>query len=56
MLTAEAVAQLQDTSRAVAEVPERLVQRLVGEDLRRALVRRLGVLVGENFSCSRVDG
>src|SRR5438552_18842964 len=45
MLAAEAVAQLEHPALAVGEVLQRLAQRLLGEDLRGALVRRLGALV-----------
>src|ERR671936_686220 len=45
VLAAEAVAQLQHAPLAVGEVLQRLAERLLGEDLRRALVRRLRALV-----------
>src|SRR5689334_603252 len=50
MLAAEAVAQLEHATLAVREVLERLAQRLLGEDLRGALVRRLGPLVGDELA------
>src|SRR5947209_241187 len=49
VLAAEAVPELQDAALAVGEVLQRLAQRLLGEDLRRALVRRLGALVGDEL-------
>src|SRR5437588_7566556 len=45
VLAAEPVAQLEDPALAVGEVLERLAQRLLGEDLGGAVVRRLGTLV-----------
>src|ERR1700750_3042963 len=50
MLAAEAVPQLEHAALAVGEVLQRLAQRLLGEDLRRALVRRLGPLVGDEMA------
>src|SRR5687768_9881306 len=47
VLAAEAVAELEDAALAIGEVLQRLAQRLLGEDLRRALVGRLGALVGD---------
>src|SRR3954453_12530456 len=42
VLPAEAIAELEDAALAVGEVLQRLAQRLLGQDLRGALVRRLG--------------
>src|SRR5919112_372936 len=50
MLAAEAVAQLEDAALAVAQVLERLAQRLLREDLGGALVGRLGPLVGDELA------
>ena len=50
VLAAEAVAQLEDAALAVGEVLQRLAQRLLGEDLGGALVRRLGALVGDELA------
>src|SRR5918997_2412429 len=50
VLAAEPVAQLEHTALAVREVLERLAQRLLGEDLGRPLVRRLGALVGDELA------
>src|SRR3954451_16948074 len=50
VLAAEAVAQLEHAALAVGEVLERLAQRLLGEDLRGAVVRRLGTLVGDELA------
>src|SRR4051812_40012875 len=50
VLAAEAVAELEDAALAVGEVLQRLAQRLLGEDLRRALVRRLRALVGDELA------
>src|SRR5688500_15718385 len=50
VLAAEAVAQLQHAALAVGQVLQRLAQRLLGEDLRSALVRRLGPLVGDELA------
>src|SRR5918911_2415282 len=50
VLAAEAVAQLEHAALAVGQVLQRLAQRLLGEDLRRALVRRLGALVGDELA------
>src|SRR4051794_10475349 len=50
VLAAQAVAELEDAALAVGEVLQRLAQRLLGEDLRGALVRRLGPLVGDELA------
>src|SRR3954447_15009376 len=50
VLAAEAVAELEDAALAVGEVLQRLAQRLFCEDLRGALVRRLGALVGDELA------
>src|SRR5437868_2837192 len=50
VLPAEPVAQLEHAALAVGEVLQRLAQRLLGEDLRGALVRRLGPLVGDELA------
>src|SRR4051794_31159869 len=50
MLAPEPVAQLEHAPLAVGEVLQRLAQRLLGEDLRGALVRRLGPLVGDELA------
>src|ERR1700741_1182548 len=50
VLAAEAVAQLEHAALAVGEVLQRLAQRLLGQDLRGALVRRLGALVGDELA------
>src|ERR687897_920183 len=50
VLAAEPVAQLEDAALAVGEVLQRLAQRLLREDLRGALVRRLGALVGDELA------
>src|SRR3954471_17775806 len=50
MLAAEAVAELEDAALAVGEVLQRLAQRLLGEDLRGALVRGLRPLVGDELA------
>src|SRR3954453_16943978 len=50
VLAAEAVAQLEHAPLAVGEVLQRLAQRLLGEDLRRPLVRGLGPLVGDELA------
>jgi hypothetical protein len=50
VLAAEAVAQLEHAALAVGEVLQRLAQRLLREDLRGALVRRLGPLVGDELA------
>src|SRR4051794_32365151 len=47
VLAAQAVAELEDAALAVGEVLQRLAQRLLREDLGRALVRGLGPLVGD---------
>src|SRR3954447_12664535 len=49
VLAAQAVAQLEHAPLAVGEVLQRLAQRLLGEDLGRALVRRLRTLVGDEL-------
>src|SRR5882672_6897859 len=50
VLAAEPVAQLQHAPLAVGEVLQRLAQGLLGKDLGRALVRRLGALVGDELA------
>src|SRR3954469_6950939 len=50
MLAAEAVAQFQHAALAVREVLECLTERLLGEDLGGAVVRRLGPLVGDELA------
>src|SRR4051794_20606994 len=50
MLAAEPVAQLEHPALAVGEVLERFAESLLGEDLGRALVRRLGPLVGDELA------
>src|SRR5436190_22478628 len=50
MLAAEPVAQLENSALAVGEVLQRLAERLLGEDLRRALVRGLRPLVGDELA------
>src|SRR3954465_9571407 len=50
VLAAQAVPQLEDAALAVAEVLQRLAQRLLGEDLGGALVRRLRALVGDELA------
>src|SRR5918995_3353022 len=50
VLAAEAVAQLEHAALAVGEVLQRLAQRLLGEDLGGALVRRLGPLVRDELA------
>ena len=50
VLAAEAVPQLEHAALAVGEVLQRLAQRLLGEDLRGALVRGLGALVGDELA------
>jgi hypothetical protein len=50
MLAAEPVAQLEDAPLAVGEVLERLAESLLGEDLGRPLVGRLGALVGDELA------
>src|SRR4051812_32464463 len=50
MLAAQPVAQLEHATLAVGEVLERLAQRLLGEDLGGAVVRRLGALVGDELA------
>src|SRR3954467_7757868 len=50
VLAAEPVAQLEHAALAVGEVLQRLTQRLLGEDLRGALVGRLGALVGDELA------
>src|SRR5919197_5835019 len=50
VLAAEAVPQLEHAALAVGEVLQRLAERLLGEDLRRALVRGLRALVGDELA------
>src|SRR4051794_3986343 len=50
VLAPEAVTELQHAPLAVAEVLQRLAERLLREDLRSALVRRLGPLVGDELA------
>src|SRR3954449_7207757 len=50
VLPAQAVAQLEDAPLAIRQVLQRLAEGLLGEDLRRALVRRLGALVGDELA------
>src|SRR3954468_14082216 len=50
VVAAEPVAQLEHAALAVGEVLQRLAQRLLGEDLGRALVRRLGALVSDELT------
>src|SRR4051812_32360610 len=50
VLAAEAVAQLEHAPLPVAQVLQRFAQSLLGEDLRGALVRRLGPLVGDELA------
>src|SRR5258705_8899611 len=50
VLATEPVAKLEHAAFAVGEVLERLAQRLLGEDLGGALVRRLGALVGDELA------
>src|SRR3954447_19199736 len=50
MLAAEPVAQLEHPALAVGEVLERLPEGFLREDLRGALVRRLGPLVGDELA------
>src|SRR5687768_14271755 len=50
VLAAEPVAELEHAALAVGQVLERLAERLLGEDLRRPLVRRLGALVGDELA------
>src|SRR6476661_2262312 len=50
VLAAEPVAELEHAALAVGEVLQRLAERLLGEDLRRALVRGLGALVGDELA------
>src|SRR5579871_5162090 len=50
MLPAEAVAEFEDTPFAIAQVLERLAQRLLGQDLGRALVGGLGALIGDELT------
>src|SRR3954464_45999 len=49
VLATQPVAQLEDPALAVGEVLQRLAQGLLGEDLGRALVRRLRALVGDEL-------
>src|SRR3954454_9042971 len=50
VLAAEPVPQLEHATLAVGEVLQRLAQGLLREDLRGALVRRLGPLVGDELA------
>src|SRR3954471_14946299 len=50
VLAAEPVAQLEHAALAVGEVLQGLAQRLLGEDLRDALVGGLGPLVGDELA------
>src|SRR6201991_3521250 len=50
VLPAEAVAELEDAPLAVGEGLQRLAKGFLGEDLRRALVRRLRALVGDELA------
>src|SRR5690349_9710043 len=50
VLATEPVPQLEHAALAVGEVLQRLAQRLLGEDLGGALVRRLGALVGDELA------
>src|ERR1700676_3650996 len=50
VLAPESVAQLEHAPFAVGQVLERLPQRLLGQDLRRALVRRLCALVCDELA------
>src|ERR687897_1348321 len=50
VLAAEPVAQLEHAALPVREVLERLAQRLLGQDVRGALVRRLRLLVGDELA------
>src|SRR3954449_5474291 len=50
VLAAQPVAELEHAALAVGEVLQRLAQRLLREDLRGALVRRLGPLVGDELA------
>src|SRR4051795_11566112 len=50
VLAAEPVPELGHAALAVGEVLESLAERLLGEDLRGALVRRLGPLVGDELA------
>src|SRR6476660_1749575 len=50
VLPAQAVTELEHATLAVGEVLQRLAQRLLGEDLRGALVRGLGPLVGDELA------
>ena len=50
VLAGEAIAQLEHAPLAVAEVLKRVSQRLLGEELRGALVGRLGTVVGDQLS------
>ena len=49
-LAAEAVAQLEHAALAVGEVLKRVSQGFIGQDLRGALVGRLGLLVGDELA------
>src|SRR5436309_6296726 len=50
VLPTQPVAQLEYAALAVGEVLERLAERLLGEDLRGTVVRRLGALVGDELT------
>jgi hypothetical protein len=50
VLVAEAVAQLEPATLAVAEVLERLAQSLLGQELHGVLVRRLGLFIGDELA------
>src|SRR3954447_10832690 len=50
VLAAQPVAELEHAALAVGEVLQRLAQRLLRQDLRGALVRRLGPLVGDELA------
>src|SRR4051812_10659913 len=50
VLAAEPVAQLEHAALAVREVLERLAQRLLGEDLGGAVIRRLRALIGDELA------
>src|SRR5881394_2358586 len=50
VLAPESIAQLEDAPLAVGQVLECLPERLLGEDLRGALVRRLGPPVGDELA------
>src|SRR5687768_5926284 len=50
VLAAQPVAELEHAAFAVREVLERLAECLLGQDLRRALIGRLGPLVGDELA------